>query len=370
MPISIYFILIITTISEKLIISEKLKPSIITNPYVTQINSQDMTIFLIQERVFFSKLRLEMEPTDFILKHLISDCMKQHDVPNNQILFSCLAQYGSKFWDKSDKAMIIIMQWMHHISQQLSQIPIVENVLKMKIWKNFLCRLSLDSWLILGSSQSKSNGNRVLEIILDVIQDTIYSQFSLQPIENKTREREYYPSSYPVKKEPDTISIASDRNIDDVFNYNETRIGHDEPESKNILSRLRLSNYGSSPMFGKTNSANSNQRMLSRPEMALSENYRGTTIPEVNENEVSDEEFETLKKSTRNIYLPKSDSRGLPVKLTKLRKKESTSNKSRSRKKINRKKTKSKDRDEDKDEDKDEDEEDDSEDDSEKDDKE
>lgn len=276
-------------------------------------------MFQVKENIYISKLRLEMEPTDIILKRLITECY----TANTQLLFSSLAEQGRKFWHSFPNAMIIVMEWANQLSDHLStNVQFFEEDLKTKIWKNFLCRLSLDSWLILGKGQH-SHGNKILKIFMLVVRDIIYSQL---PLKLEMQTKEHIPTYYGAERAPATIDRAPIERITERA-PNLPLYGHRPAESNS-------NPYGySSDLFGLP-------RLNPRANVTMPERIPEETNANDNDDD-SDEELKELRKSTSNVYLPKASDSGkkgmIAIKLKKSHTKEESSNKSRSRKKSHKK---------------------------------
>ncbi len=118
--------------------------------------------FLIAQ-IYRAKLRRELEPTDFHLKRFI--IAQSQQVRNNQHMFEILASMGSDFWAEFPRVEVLCREWAHQHGGHAVKLQAV--------WQNFIRRLSLESWLILGRDQ-KSHGNAVLNLLLEVLQDHIY----------------------------------------------------------------------------------------------------------------------------------------------------------------------------------------------------
>jgi hypothetical protein len=310
-------------------------------------------MFQLRENIYVSKLRLEMEPTDIILKRLIAECYNT----NTQVLFSSLAEHGRKFWHEFPNAMIIIMEWANQLNDVLAaNVNFFEEDLKIKIWKNFLCRLSLDSWLIVGKGQH-SHGNKILKIFMLVVRDIIYSQLPLklqkqtefpgrslyQPIRDQpTGDRFSHDSSATEPERHRLLSTESER----------PRLSSNPPPAYNPLGLSDHNPYGhTSDLFGLGDRIpRANVRM---PNSTPTRHRSIDRIPEDNEEneDDSDEELKELRNSTNNVYLPKSSQPhmsesskrgGMAIKIKKSSHgKEESSNKSRSRKKSHKKQKKS-----------------------------
>lgn len=278
-------------------------------------------MFPVKENIYVSKLRLEMEPTDIILKRLITECY----TTNTQLLFSSLAEQGRKFWHAFPNAMIIIMEWANQLSDHLStNVQFFEEDLKTKIWKNFLCRLSLDSWLILGKGQH-SHGNKILKIFMLVVRDIIYSQL---PLKLEMQTKEYYGANV-TERAP---------NFSNMERAPATPIERIIERAPNLATQPL---YGQRPAESNSNPYGYSSDLFGLPRLNPRANV---TMPEripEETNEESDEELKELRKSTSNVYLPKSSDSGkkgmIAIKLKKSHTKEESSNKSRSRKKSHKK---------------------------------
>ena len=251
------------------------------------------------KEVFHAKIRIEMEATDYILKKIMGDCVRTNSCGTPRDVFNNLTlNYQNQFWHEFPGAMVIIMAWAQSVSSQ--ETLFFEEDMKTKIWKSFLSRLSLDSWMIMGKNQN-SNGNLILNIMVDVIQDTIYSQLPLRLVTERPRSPPPPPimTSYP----------DSGRSIFDRF--------RDSSLAKS------LPNESPAPLPPRTDFA---------------------SIPEEGSD---DEELKHLQsQSNRHIYVPAADHRGFPVKIKRLAKPSSSikevSNKSRSRRKKSNKKSRAK----------------------------
>jgi len=313
-------------------------------------------MFELRENIYVSKLRLEMEPTDIILKGLITE---YYNV-NTRVLFSTLAEHGRKFWHEFPNAMIIIMEWANQLNDVLSaNVNFFEEDLKIKIWKNFLCRLSLDSWLIVGKGQH-NHGNKILKIFMLVVRDIIYSQFPL-----KLQKQSEFPSRSLYPPTGDRFSHDSSGSEPERHRLLSTeserpRVLSNPPPAYNSLALSDNNNnpYGhASDLFGLGDRIpRANVRMPNSTTRHQTIGNRSSTverIPEDNEEneEDSDEELKELRNSTNNVYLPKSSQPrmsesskrgGMAIKIKKSSHgKEESSNKSRSRKKSHKKQKKS-----------------------------
>ena len=130
-----------------------------------------MTAYILQEKVIKAHLRIELEPTDVLLKKLMGHY--QHATISDTLKY--LQTVSEQFWRERPQAVLIISEWVNQLAIQLRASPTFGDDIKIRIWTNFLCRVSLDAWLI--DKTHKSSGNQILEIMMNVIEDSIYSQF-------------------------------------------------------------------------------------------------------------------------------------------------------------------------------------------------
>ena len=357
-------------------------------------------LFLIREKVFKARLRTVLEPVDFVVKNLASDCVKSTGADTPQELFGCLKDWQSQFWERSfPNAMPIVMEWANQASAAL--LPqgrpmgfFVED-LKTKIWQNLLQRISLDSWMILGRD-IRSQGNQLLEITMRVVEDTIYSQFPLMddslPVRHAPlmapvhRVREPLPPapapvSAPIRAVPDRVPASSQfetlfENSDYTARmppsslpnraslsaaYGSAHSSAPTPGYVSGYGSTPASGYGATPVagygstpasgYGSTPASGYETGSLRTPPVPVassaSSDPRLGPIPELGD-ETNERELALLKNSSRNVYLPRTDGRGMPIRLRRMntKAKDGPSNKSRSRKKKSGRRRR-KDRDED-----------------------
>lgn len=134
--------------------------------------------FLLQEKVYKARFRAEMEPADCTVKSLATLCVKMSNPQTPTELITAMKPLGSRFWSKFALACKILRQWARQatVAMQLPLTPPTDEELMEDIWQNFLRRLSLDIWYI---TENQTHGNDLLQLICDVAEDTIYSQFPL-----------------------------------------------------------------------------------------------------------------------------------------------------------------------------------------------
>jgi hypothetical protein len=289
--------------------------------------------FLFQEKVFQAKLRCLLEPTDFLIKKLTRECLAQSGAQTPQQVFSCLKDWHKPFWQQVPEALVVLMEWAHKAAfvcnPQQPQAFFVED-LKVKIWHNYIQRLSLDSWLLLGKDQ-KSRGNEVLEIFMRVISDTLYSQFplvmSLPPLERPSLERLSLERN--TLERPSLETLERDR-------LEPARLNQVTPSTYTTVPPQR-SQYRT--LYENYNSnSNTNPHPTDTTPSSFGHYSRRQLDPIAEDPEVA------LLKNSKSLYLPRADARGLPVKLSRHQEKEKekdsdaspVSNKSRSRKKMTR----------------------------------
>lgn len=269
-------------------------------------------------------------------------------------------------------ALTIILEWANQTAQQLSpNRPAVffPEDLRTKIWNNFLCRLSLDSWMIIGKNQT-SNGNQVLGVMMQVIEDTIYSQFPLSPVRESIVTSQIIP---PFRSNNTGYSnaIVPAPKSEQTSTYEKLFESNPYPRlpSTAEFPLQRSADRGTSEFpYRRSGEGLLPQKTIDY----LSQHSRGgaapmSTISEV-DHEISEDELKLIQNSSRNVYLPRNNAQGMPVKLRRLKNSKKKgkdgkedSNKSRSRKRRSRSKPKiedEEDRDRDDDEEEDEDEED------------
>lgn len=118
------------------------------------------------DQIFRAKLQLELEPADNVIRHLLA-----RSPGTNTFVF--LRTVGDQFWNNPQlfKSLEIIHQWCQHLG-----VPEDFPTIKRHIWENFLCRLSLDARYII---DRKSHGNKVLTILVDTVETTLFSTLSV-----------------------------------------------------------------------------------------------------------------------------------------------------------------------------------------------
>lgn len=122
------------------------------------------------QHIFRAKLRRELEAADFHLKQIMKKCCQRYPVKDHQALFSMLADQADEFWAEMPRVLTVLQTWGRQNGYRGDRL---NAHLLQSAWKDFLRRLSMDSWLVLGKDQ-KSNGNAVLGILLEVIEDNFY----------------------------------------------------------------------------------------------------------------------------------------------------------------------------------------------------
>lgn len=208
--------------------------------------------------VFKSKLRLGSIKYDVgkVMKIIASQCNqhmsnydKHNPMKNNAshedevyTLFGNLSknkQFSDHFWNKFDKdnQMIqIIQKWIHWLQQSCfkdyipnDQLQMSVNNLQFKIYKNFTNQLYLDNWLICKQPKQISthmhHGNKILDIFIQSVEDTIYSLFSTeqkQPIESYNSVSKPSTSyDFDSLDNLDNDDYNNNNNHNDTNNYND-----------------------------------------------------------------------------------------------------------------------------------------------------
>lgn len=141
------------------------------------------------DQIFRARLQLELEPADYIIRKLLSNSYE-----TNTFVF--LRSAGDRFWNELVKGLEIIHQWSQHLG-----VPEDFSSLKMHIWENFLCRLSLDERYI---TEPKTHGNKVLQILVESVQTTLYSKLS---ISGRVHSSGIPPSVIPQNVIPPSVVI-------------------------------------------------------------------------------------------------------------------------------------------------------------------
>lgn len=125
------------------------------------------------ERVLLAKLRMELEATDVVLKRLLQDCAASSGHTTYPPLLSAMVGFGSRFWSEFSGVPPLLIRWTrwlasHHPTSSTS----TEDELTSRIWRSFLCRLSLETNLL-----KSPRGNDVLRLLVEVTEDVVYSSF-------------------------------------------------------------------------------------------------------------------------------------------------------------------------------------------------
>ena len=278
----------------------------------------------VMERIFLSHIRQELEPAYLVIKRMIASAPA---FAKPQDLFAHLRNMHAEFWTQFPNAISTIMNWAHQLASVVPQprqpAVFVEDV-KTKIWRNLLCRISLDGWLIMPQPaavpvseqvralieviQGQSHGNQVLGILVEVVQDTIHSMFTLliSPQQQQQQQQSAPPlafggggtsgGSLPLPPPPSSQQSASA-----------------------LFDRL-LSNPLPPPLVPMP------QQQQPMPFAPYQQQQQPTyqplpmSLPSIPDDDdgISEDELRALRKSSRNVYLPRSDRNGMPIKLKRM----------------------------------------------------
>ncbi len=127
------------------------------------------------DTLFRAHLRPKIEPCDHIIRSLAVQHERGHS-SRRDLLYS-LREHDAHFWQQLDIDALLHL-WLQSIGQnlRLSPPPTPTRDLKTSIWNQFLRRLSLDLWIL---TDDVVRGNKMVNLFLDTIQDTLYQQFPL-----------------------------------------------------------------------------------------------------------------------------------------------------------------------------------------------
>jgi hypothetical protein len=134
-----------------------------------------------REQIYKSHLRMELESLDASIRSMV----RSHTyTPDFSVLLHKLLNDEQAFWSHYSTVITVSVEWMRWLHQTLggSALTMLSHELQRKIWVNFLRRLSLDPWLI--TDRDKSHGLELVEVMIRVIEDTLYTQHPIVPLTN------------------------------------------------------------------------------------------------------------------------------------------------------------------------------------------
>jgi hypothetical protein len=137
---------------------------------------------LFQEKILKARLRRVIEPTDPIVKDMVMDSMRNHQCADAREVIKYLQGQHTSFWMHLE-ADQYLLQWLQLVGSSVKQsLPSISmKDLQSWIWESFIRRLSLDVWLIFQDSHHSvpPQGNLLVTLLSDAIEETIYRQFEL-----------------------------------------------------------------------------------------------------------------------------------------------------------------------------------------------
>lgn len=156
-----------------------------------------------REQVFKSHVRIEMESLDRTIRSLI----RHHSGSVTDIMHKLLND-EYKFWKEYQNVSVILMEWVR-FTNTTNSITMLSDQLKNKVWITFLRRLSMDAWLVW--DKERSHGNELLRIMIETMEDVIYSQYPISgPLPVSSSDLFKIPDLQPVlpsyEREPLKIS--------------------------------------------------------------------------------------------------------------------------------------------------------------------
>jgi hypothetical protein len=124
-------------------------------------------------RVFQAKLRLHLESTDVKLRSLLQRSSHKNGFTDIGPVLKKVREQSEDFWDEFPDAGSLLVQWSEWLAGQVngSMELLSKAELKHHVWRTFIRRLSLETDLL-----KQLRGNAVLDLLLVVIEDTIYAQ--------------------------------------------------------------------------------------------------------------------------------------------------------------------------------------------------
>lgn len=149
----------------------------------------------ILEKVFRAHLTFKVVNIDTILKSIATNCIRSKPIDKPSDLFTHLKEYDEEFWTHFPGTSIILNCWIKWIASNLDQpIPAKDiTAIRYNIWTNFIKRLGSEPSLICNTGKSKNpHGNILLQLFLQVVEETIYHLFSFDTL-SEARYPEYSP---------------------------------------------------------------------------------------------------------------------------------------------------------------------------------
>lgn len=147
--------------------------------------------------LFRAHLRPKIEPCDHIIRSMAAQ--ERGHTSRRDLLYSLREQDG-QFWQQLDVDTLLHL-WLQSIGQnlRLPAPPTPTRDLKTSIWNQFLRRLSLDLWIL---TDDVVRGNKMVNLFLDTIQDTLYQQFPLPVLNVSSALNAPVPPPIPPTRRP------------------------------------------------------------------------------------------------------------------------------------------------------------------------
>jgi len=142
---------------------------------------------ILREKVIKAHLRRDLEPTDAIIKSLVYEIARGQSGPtgpaSTKTVLKLLLDADARFWAETRDVDTLISRWFLHVAHVLqSSVQLDMGDIKDRAWQTFHRRLSLDVWLVYQESKYPvpSQGNMLVTLMLDSIEESIYRQFPVE----------------------------------------------------------------------------------------------------------------------------------------------------------------------------------------------
>jgi hypothetical protein len=138
----------------------------------------------IAPNIFRAHMTFKMVGIDSTLKRIATQCVQHEEIRKPADLFARMKNhYEGEFWCSVPGTSKILETWIKWVAGVLTcpLPPLDISQLRNEIWLNFVNRLGLEPALICSTTGKPDNphGHVLLQLFLQVVEETIYFQFSL-----------------------------------------------------------------------------------------------------------------------------------------------------------------------------------------------
>ena len=139
---------------------------------------------VVPQNLFRAHMAFEMVGIDSTLKRIATKCVQDGSIRKPADLFTRMKNsYEGEFWFSVPGTSKILDTWIKWVAGVLTcpLPPLDISQLRNEIWLNFVNRLGLEPALICSTTGKPDNphGQVLLQLFLQVVEETIYFQFSL-----------------------------------------------------------------------------------------------------------------------------------------------------------------------------------------------